>query len=390
MFFDRLVLFVEYALLIKGARRVGKSTIAEEFAKKEFKSYILIDFANTSSAIIDLFDDMYDLDFFFLQLQQFTGIRLYEKESVIIFDEVKISMYPMDFEEFLWAIEDEVSAETIKFLMKNKKPAGNVMHRNLMRVFRLYMLIGGMPQAIETYKEKNNLQLVDETKREIIELYEEDFVKIDGTGLAGDIYNAIPANLSGNASRYILSSAREGTRSEQVRELIPDMLSSHTVNIAYRANNPGVGMSLEKDIGRYKLFTSDVGLFVTLVFKDKKYTENVIYNKLLSDKLDVNLGYVYENIVAQILIAKGNNLFYYTMKSETSNHLYEIDFLISVGDKICPIEVKSGNYRVHKSLDVFCKKFSNRVRDKYVVHTKDYKWENGIHYIPVYMVPFLL
>lgn len=433
MFYDRLVLFVEYALLIKGARRVGKSTIAEEFAKKEFKSYILIDFANTSSAIIDLFDDMYDLDFFFLQLQQFTGIRLYEKESVIIFDEVqllpkarqaikylvadgrykyietgslisikkntmdilisseehKISMYPMDFEEFLWAIEDEVSAETIKFFMKNKKPAGNVMHRNLMRVFRLYMLIGGMPQAIETYKEKNNLQLVDETKREIIELYEEDFVKIDGTGLAGDIYNAITANLSGNASRYILSSAREGTRSEQVRELIPDMLSSHTVNIAYRANNPGVGMSLEKDIGRYKLFTSDVGLFVTLVFKDKKYTENVIYNKLLLDKLDVNLGYVYENIVAQILIAKGNNLFYYTMKSETSNHLYEIDFLISVGDKICPIEVKSGNYRVHKSLDVFCKKFSNRVRDKYVVHTKDYKWENGIHYIPVYMVPFL-
>lgn len=433
MFYDMLVLFVEYALLIKGARRVGKSTIAEEFAKKEFKSYILIDFANTSSAIIDLFDDMYDLDFFFLQLQQFTGIRLYEKESVIIFDEVqllpkarqaikylvadgrykyietgslisikkntmdilisseehKISMYPMDFEEFLWAIEDEVSAETIKFFMKNKKPAGNVMHRNLMRVFRLYMLIGGMPQAIETYKEKNNLQLVDETKREIIELYEEDFVKIDGTGLAGDIYNAITANLSGNASRYILSSAREGTRSEQVRELIPDMLSSHTVNIAYRANNPGVGMSLEKDIGRYKLFTSDVGLFVTLVFKYKKYTENVIYNKLLLDKLDVNLGYVYENIVAQILIAKGNNLFYYTMKSETSNHLYEIDFLISVGDKICPIEVKSGNYRVHKSLDVFCKKFSNRVRDKYVVHTKDYKWENGIHYIPVYMVPFL-
>ena len=325
----------------------------------------------------------------YIETGSLISIKKNTMDILISSEEHKISMYPMDFEEFLWAIEDEVSAETIKFLMKNKKPSGNVMHRNLMRVFRLYMLIGGMPQAIETYKEKNNLQLVDETKREIIELYEEDFVKIDGTGLAGDIYNAIPANLSGNASRYILSSAREGTRSEQVRELIPDMLSSHTVNIAYRANNPGVGMSLEKDIGRYKLFTSDVGLFVTLVFKDKKYTENVIYNKLLLDKLDVNLGYVYENIVAQILIAKGNNLFYYTMKSETSNHLYEIDFLISVGDKICPIEVKSGNYRVHKSLDVFCKKFSNRVRDKYVVHTKDYKWENGIHYIPVYMVPFL-
>ena len=423
----------KYALLIKGARRVGKSTIAEEFAKNEFKSYILIDFAHTSKEIIGLFDDTYNLDFFFLQLQQLTGIRLYEKESVIIFDEVqllpkarqaikylvadgrykyietgsllsikkntkdilipseehKISMYPMDFEEFLWAIGDEITAETIKILLKNKKAAGNALHRNLMRIFRLYMLIGGMPQAIEAYIEQNNLQAVDEVKREIVDLYEEDFIKIDGTGLAGDIYDAIPANLSGNASRYVLSNAREGTRSEQVRELIPDMLSSFTVNIAYHANNPGVGMSLEKDAGRYKLFSSDVGLFVTLAFKDKKYTENVIYNKLLSDKLEANLGYVYENVVSQMLIAKGNNLFYYTMENETSNHLYEIDFLVSVRDKICPIEVKSGNYRSHKSLDVFCDKFSSRISEKYVVHTKDYKWENGIHYIPVYMVPFL-
>lgn len=423
----------KYALLIKGARRVGKSTIAEEFAKNEFKSYILIDFAHTSKEIIELFDDTYDLDFFFLKLQQLTGVRLYKNESVIIFDEVqllpkarqaikylvadgrykyietgsllsikkntrdilipseehKISMYPMDFEEFLWAVGDDITADTIKMLLKNKKAAGNAMHRNLMRIFRLYMLIGGMPQAVETYLEQNNLQMVDETKREIIDLYEEDFTKLDGTGLAGDIYDSIPASLSGNASRYVLSNAREGTRAEQVRELIPDMLSSFTVNIAYHANNPGVGMSLTKDAGRYKLFLSDVGLFVTLAFKDKNYTDNVIYNKLLSDKLDANLGYIYENVVAQMLTAKGNNLFYYTMDSDTSNHLYEIDFLISVRDKICPIEVKSGNYRSHKSLDVFCDKFSNRISDKYVVHTKDYKGENGINYIPVYMVPFL-
>lgn len=217
----------------------------------------------------------------------------------------------------------------------------------------MYMLVGGMPQAIETYIEENNLQVVDEVKREIVDLYEEDFVKIDGTGLAGDIYDAIPANLSSNASRYVLANAREGVRSSQVRELIPDMLSSFTVNIAYHANDPGAGMSLAKDTSRYKLFASDVGLFVTLAFKDKDYTENVIYNKLLSDKLDANLGYVYENVVAQILLAKGNNLFYYTMESDTSHHLYEIDFLISKGDKISPIEVKSGNYRSHKSLDVF-------------------------------------
>ena len=423
----------KYALLVKGARRVGKSTIVEEFAKKEFKSYIMIDFAHVSKDIKDLFEDTYDLDFFFLQLQQLSGTKLYEKESVIIFDEVqlhpkarqaikylvadgrykyietgsllsikkntkdilipseehKISMYPMDFEEFLWAIGDEVSIETIRTLLEKKRPAGNAIHRNLMRFFRLYMLIGGMPQAVETYLEKNNLQAVDEIKREIVDLYEEDFTKIDASGLAGDIYDAIPANLSSNASRYILSNAREGTRSERVRDLLPDILSSYTVNIAYHANNPAVGMALEKDVGKYKLFTSDVGLFVTLAFRDKKYVENIIYNKLLSDKLEANLGYVYENVVAQMLIAKGNNLFYYTMGNNSSNHLYEIDFLISAGNKICPIEVKSGNYRCHKSLDQFCDKFGSRIGNKYLVHTKDYKWENGINYIPVYMLPFL-
>ena len=423
----------KYALLVKGARRVGKSTIVEEFAKKEFKSYIMIDFAHVSKDIKDLFEDTYDLDFFFLQLQQLSGTKLYEKESVIIFDEVqllpkarqaikylvadgrykyietgsllsikkntkdilipseehKISMYPMDFEEFLWAIGDEVSIETIKILLEKKRPAGNAIHRNLMRIFRLYMLIGGMPQAVETYLEKNNLQEVDEIKREIVDLYEEDFTKIDASGLAGDIYDAIPANLSSNASRYILSNAREGTRSERVLDLLPDILSSYTVNIAYHANNPAVGMALEKDVGRYKLFTSDVGLFVTLTFRDKNYVENIIYNKLLSDKLEANLGYVYENAVAQILVAKGNNLFYYTMGNNSSNHLYEIDFLISTGNKVCPIEVKSGNYRCHKSLDQFCDKFRSRIGNKYLVHTKDYKWENGINYIPVYMLPFL-
>ena len=423
----------KYALLVKGARRVGKSTIVEEFAKKEFKSYIMIDFAHVSKDIKDLFEDTYDLDFFFLQLQQLSGTKLYEKESVIIFDEVqllpkarqaikylvadgrykyietgsllsikkntkdilipseehKISMYPMDFEEFLWAIGDEVSIETIRILLEKKRPAGNAIHRNLMRVFRLYMLIGGMPQAVETYLEKNNLQAVDEIKREIVDLYEEDFTKIDASGLAGDIYDAIPANLSSNASRYILSNAREGTRSERVRDLLPDILSSYTVNIAYHANNPAVGMALEKDVGKYKLFTSDVGLFVTLAFRDKNYVENIIYNKLLSDKLEANLGYVYENAVAQMLVAKGNNLFYYTMGNNSSNHLYEIDFLISAGNKICPIEVKSGNYRCHKSLDQFCEKFRSRIGNKYLVHTKDYKWENGINYIPVYMLPFL-
>ena len=423
----------KYSLLIKGARRVGKSTIAKEFAKKEFKSYILIDFAHASKAIIELFEDMYDLDMFFLKLQQFSKTRLYENESVIIFDEIqlcpkarqaikylvadgryryietgsllslrrntqdilipseeyKISMYPMDYEEFLWAIGDNVTADTIRLLLETKKSAGNSMHRELMRIFRLYMLIGGMPQAIETYLEKKNLCSVDETKRAIVDLYEEDFTKIDGTGLAGDIYDSIPASLTGNNSRYVYSYAKKGTRSEQIHRLIPDILSSYTVNIAYHSNNPGVGMALEKDTERFKLFTSDIGLFITLSYKDKDFTENLIYDKLLSDKLDANLGYVYENAVAQILVAKGNNLFYYTEKSETSNHLHEIDFLLSSGTKICPIEVKSGNYKTFKSFDDFCNKFSSRIGEKYIVHTKDYKRENGVTFIPVYMLPFL-
>ena len=422
-----------YALLIKGARRVGKSTIAEEFARNEFRSYIMIDFAHTSKDIINLFDDTYDLDFFFLQLQQLSGVRLYDNESVIILDEIqlcpkarqaikylvadgrykyietgsllsirkntkdilipseehKISMYPMDFEEFLWAIGDEITADTIKILYKNKKTAGNAMHRNLMRIFRLYMLIGGMPQAVEAYLEYNNLEEVDSVKREIIDLYEEDFVKIDNTGLAGSIYDAIPASLSSNASRYVLSNVKEGTRYNKVQTLIPDMLSSYTVNIAYHANNPDIGMSLEKNLDKYKLFTSDTGLFITLVFKDKDYTENIIYNKLLTDSLGTNLGYVYENVVSQMLVAKGNNLFYYTMPSETSNHLYEIDFLTTKEGKINPIEVKSGNYRTHTSLDVFSNKYSDRIKERYVIHTKDYEWKNGIHYLPVYMVPFI-
>lgn len=423
----------KYALLVRGARRVGKSTIVEEFAKNEYKSYILIDFAHTSKEILQLFDDTYNLDFFFLQLQQLTGKRLFVHDSVIIFDEVqlkpearqaikylvadgrysyietgsllsikkntkdilipseehKVSMYPMDFEEFLWAIGDFVTADTIKALWNMKKPAGSAMHRNLMRIFRLYMLIGGMPQAVEIYLNENNLQMVDEVKREIIELYEEDFIKIDSTGMAGDIYDAIPSNLSGNASRYVMATAREGARADQARKRIPDMLSSYTVNIAYHANDPGAGMSLSKDSGRYKLYTSDTGLFITLGFKDKKYTDNVIYNKLLSDKLEANLGYVYENIVSQMLTFKGNRLFYYTMESNTSHHLYEIDFLLSDGNKVNPIEVKSGNYRSHRSLDEFCQKYSGRIRERLLIHTKDYKREHSVSYIPVYMVPFI-
>ncbi|MDO4772706.1 MAG: AAA family ATPase [Bacillota bacterium] len=421
------------ALLIKGARRVGKSTVAEQFAQNEYERYILIDFAKASAEVKALFDDISDLDYFFLQLQIFTGVQLIERKSLIIFDEVqmlpaarqaikhlvkdgrydyletgsllsikkntkdivipseetKITMFPMDYEEFRWTLGDNVTSSLIAKALKERKALGDGVNRKLMRDFRLYMLIGGMPQAVATYLETNNFSKVDSKKREIIELYEEDFKGFDSTGRASRIFSAIPAELSKNAARYQISSVDAHSRVNRVAETIEDLLDSMTVNIAFHADDPNVGMALTKDLDRYKLFLADTGLFVTLAFKDKDFTENIIYERILADKLPANMGYVYENAVAQILRTSGNELYYYTMPSETSNRNYEIDFLLSRGGKICPIEVKSSGYKTHKSLDVFCEKFSRRIGEKYLVYTKDLRFENGITMLPVYMLPFL-
>jgi len=421
------------ALLIKGARRVGKSTIAEEFARNEYETYIKIDFSNVSTEINNLFNDMSDLNYFFLQLQFFTNIQLHERKSVIIFDEIQLQplarqaikhlvkdhrydyietgslisirkniqgivipseetrlvMQPLDYEEFRWALGDTTTSNLIRVACEKKMPLGDAVNRKLMRDFRLYMLIGGMPQVINEYLDTNNFRMVDEVKRDIIDLYEEDFRKIDRTGRAALLFDAIPAQLNSNASRYQVSSVDSNLRVDAIQEVIADMLDSMTINIAYHANNPRVGMSLKKDNSRYKLFLADTGLFITLAFKDKDFTENIIYEKLLSDKMSANLGYVYENMIAQILKALGHELFYYTMPSETSNHLYEIDFILSKKNKICPIEVKSSGYKTHKSLDVFSEKYSDRILEKYLVYTKDLKKDTDITCLPIYMAPYL-
>lgn len=421
------------ALLIKGARRVGKSTIAEEFARNEYKSYILIDFSIASREVNDLFRHISDLNYFFMRLQVIYNVNLVERQSVIIFDEVqiqplarqaikhlvkdgrydyietgsllsirkniqnivipseetRINMYPLDYEEFRWALGDNVSIPLLKETFEKKRPLGDDLNRRLMRDFRLYMLVGGMPQAVNEYLETNNLSMVDQVKRSIIELYEEDFRKIDPKGRASMLFDAIPGELNKNSSRYQVSSVVEGRRTSDIEELIADMQDSMTVNIAFHANDPNVGMSLNKDISRYKLFLSDTGLFVALAFKDKSFTENVIYQKLLSDKLSTNLGYVYENVIAQILRANGNELFYYTFPSETSNHNYEVDFLLTKGNKIQPIEVKSSGYKTHASLDKFIDKYSDRVSDKYLLYTKDLYKDKDILCLPIYMSIFL-
>lgn len=422
------------ALLIKGARRVGKSTLAKEFAKHEYDSFIAIDFAKCSKEVRDLFDDISDPDYIFMRLQMMYKVTLRPRASVIIFDEVQkcpnarqaikylvedgrydyietgsllsikqnvkgiiipseedeLTLNPLDYEEFKWALGDEVSIPMLRQFFEKRKSMGDEANRNLMRDFRLYMLVGGMPQAVKTYLETKNMGRVDQAKRRIIRLYEKDFIKIDPSGMASKLFMAIPSELTRNASRYTVNAPTDGDgRHDRLMEVIFDMQDSMVVNMAYHANDPNVGMALHKDTERYKMFMADTGLFITLAFWDKKFTENIIYEKLLSDKLSADLGYVYENIVAQMLKANGHELYYYTWPSETSNHLYEVDFLLSNGTKIDPIEVKSSGYKTHKSLDLFCDKFSSRVNKRYLIYTKDLRKEENITYLPVYMTQFL-
>ena len=423
----------ETALLIQGARRIGKSTIAEEFARKEYKSYILIDFSKVSKEVRDLFNDVSDLNYILLRLQFIFQVELYERKSVIIFDEVqlqplarqaikhlvkdgrydyietgslisvrsksrniiipseetKIDMFPMDFEEFRWALGDKATIPLLRKAFESKTALGDAVHRKLMRDIRLYMLVGGMPQAVSAYIKTNNFMAVDRVKRDIIALYEEDFIKLDNSGRAKAMYNAIPAQLSRNTSRYQIGNAVPDEKIDRVINIIKDMEDSMTTNIAFHTDDPNIGLALTKNQKYYKKYTSDTGLFVTLAFMDSDVTENVIYEKLLSDKLSTNLGYVYENLIAQMLRATGKNLFYHTIPYAEGKKYYEVDFIITDKHKISPIEVKSSGYKSHKSLDEFSTKYSERITNKYVIYTKDYKREGGVEYIPVYMTLFL-
>lgn len=421
------------ALLIEGARRIGKSTIVEEFARNEYRSYVLIDFADASTDVRALFDDVSDLNFIFLQLQLRYGVQLFERESLIVFDEVqlcprarqairalvkdgrydyvetgslvsirqntrdiripseerKLQMRPMDFEEFRWAQGDEATVQLLGNAFSSRTSLGDQMNRKLMRDFRLYMLVGGMPQAVSEYLETNNLQVVDEVKRDIINLYEEDFHKISPSGVLSMLFDAIPAQLSKKASRYQVSSVLANKQASGILEEIAQLRESKTVLAAYHTNDLNVGMSASADLEKFKLYLADTGLFVTLAFKDSAFTDNAIYQALLSDKLPANLGMVYENAVAQELVAQGHELFYHTWEKEGSKRNYEIDFLVPNGKKICPVEVKSSRYKTHASLDAFSGRFASRIGKQYLVYTKDLRQDGGVTCIPTYMARFM-
>ncbi len=420
------------ALLIEGARRVGKSTIVRQFAQNEYRSAIVIDFNFVTEEVLGYFEYLDNLELLFLRLQDYYNTQLFERESVIVFDEIqrcpaarqaikylvqdgrfdyietgslisirqntqhitipseehRIELLPLDYEEFLWAIGKPSGLNILRKFYEKRTPIGDAGHRKNMRDLRLYMLVGGMPQAICTYIETNNLQQVDTTKREILELYADDLLKIDPTQKLSRLFLAIPSQLSKNGARYAPTTVIDGVPSDKMDELLQQLEDSKTIYMSFHANDPNVGMALHADYKRFKIFLCDTGLFVTLAFWDKDYTENTLYQKLLSDKLSVNLGYVYENLVAQMLRAMGDKLFYYTFPKD-AKHNYEIDFLVTRGNKLVPIEVKSSNYKTHGSIDAFSEKFSSRIGTSVLLHTKDLAHEKSLWMLPIYMTPMI-
>ena len=417
-----------YACLLEGARRVGKTTIAEEFARNEYESYILIDFADITPELLDVFRDISNRDLFFLKLQTETGIPLFERKSVIIFDEIqffpkvrqaikylvkdgrydyietgslisikknvkdilipseehRIKVYPMDYEEFLWATGK--SPEILRAGYESKVAMGNSLNTKLMRDFRIYMAVGGMPQAVERYIETNNLEETDAVKREILDLYSDDLKKIDPSGRLSDIYSSVPAQLSLKKKRFVITKAIGKRKTSKDEERLFDLIDSGIVLPCYNVAQPSPTLSQERKTDDFKLYLSDIGLFVSLIFRSSAD----IYRKLLSDKLPANLGYLYENVVAQALVSQGRKLFYHSWKKADSTHSYEIDFLLSSSSKIIPLEVKSSSVRNHESMVAFCEKYSSIVGRRILFSQKDLGKDGAIELMPVYLLPFFL
>ncbi len=425
------------ALLIDGARRVGKSYIAEEFAKHEYQSYILIDFGKAPQDVLDLFiHDSSNLDLFFAKLSAFYATTLYKRNSLIIFDEVQqfprarqlikylvadgrfdyletgslirlkknvqdiiipseeehIEMFPMDFEEFLWAMGDEVTVPLIRTCFERKTPLGQALHRKIMNDFRQYVLVGGMPQSVIAYLKEKNFESSDIAKRRILKLYRDDVSKF-AEGYENKVFalfDGIPAQLSKKEKKYKLSSISKEARFRTYEDSFIWLNEAMVVNTCFNATDPNVGLALSADNTTQKCYMGDTGLLITHTFMDTAFTENELYRAILFDELNINEGMIMENIVAQMLRTNGHKLYFYS-RSDTDNrenHI-EIDFLITEGKKIAPVEVKSNNYTSHSSLDKFRKKFSSKIGTSYILYSKDVMIKDGITHLPFYMAMFL-
>ena len=430
------------ALLIDGARRVGKSYIAQEFAKKEYKSYILIDFNRAPAEITDLFVHyLNDLNMFFLYLSNFYGVKLYERESLIIFDEVQLfpkaraaikylvedgrydyvetgslmtikknvadivipseerhmKMYPLDFEEFLWALDNDTLMDFIRLCFEEKKPMGQVLHRKTMDYFRQYLIVGGMPQAVKTYRDSHDFDQVDRVKRDILELYRADIIKhAEGYQMkVAQIFDDIPAQLQKHDTKFKFSSLKKEARFREYEDALFWLSDAMITNICYNSTAPNIGLKLNMDRMTLKCYMADTGLLISHAFDENGLVSEEIYKKLLFDKLEVNKGMIMENIVAQMLTASGHKLYFYSNPSRDDASLrMEIDFLtakskISNRHNISPIEVKSSKNYTLTSLRKFKEKYKEQLHIPYVLHPNDLKEEDGILFLPLYMTPLI-
>ena len=425
------------AMMIDGARRVGKSYIAEEFAKAEYRSYILIDFGRAPKDVLDLFvNDSADLDIFFAKLAAFYSTVLYKRESLVIFDEVQqyprarqlikylvadgrfdyletgslirlkknvqdiiipseedhVEMFPLDFEEFLWAMGDEASYPFIRHCFETLTPLGQALHRKIMNDFRQYILVGGMPQSVLAYINGKNFEASDVVKRRILKLYRDDVAKF-AAGYEDKVFavfDNIPGQLSKKEKKYKLSSLGEKARFRSYEDSFVWLNEAMIVNACFNATDPNVGLALSADNSTQKCYMADTGLLVTHTFKDGKFTDNELYKAILFDKLSINEGMLMENVVAQMLRCKRERLYFYSRSDnlKRENHM-EIDFVISEGKKVAPIEVKSGNYRSHASLDKFRRHFASVIGSSYILYTKDVMVKDSIIHLPLYMAGLL-
>ena len=430
------------ALLIDGARRVGKSYIAKEFAEAEYKSYILIDFNRAPKEVVDLFENyLNDLDTLFMYLSNFYGTKLYERETLIILDEVQlcprarsaikylvadgrydyletgslmtikknvkdilipseeehIKMYPLDFEEFLWALDNDMLMPFIRNCYEKKQPMGQALHRKAMDYFRQYMIVGGMPQAVERYVQTRDFDSVDRVKRSILELYRADIVKhAEGYEMKVEqIFDDIPAQLQKHDKKFKLSSLKKEARFRDYEDAMFWLSDAMIMNVCYNSTAPSIGLKLNMDRMTLKCYMADTGLLISHALEENGIVSEEIYKKLLFDKLEVNKGMIVENIVAQMLVASGHKLYFYANASRDDvMERMEIDFLIAKSKisnrhNISPIEVKSSKNYTLRSLQKFKSKFDEQTHIPYVIHPGDYKEENGIVYLPLYMTPLL-
>lgn len=428
------------AVLLEGARRIGKSTIVEEFAKREYDDYMILDFAKENKDIKNNFiENIDDMDTFFRNLFLLKGRSLKGKRCVLIFDEVqlfplarqaikylvadgryeyietgslisirknvkdilipseeyRIKMYPMDFEEYLWAIGDDVTYTAIKNAFEKRKALGDAVHRKIMKVFRTYMAVGGMPQAVDAYVNGKMFAQIDFVKRNILQLYEEDLVKYDTDNRekASVIYKTIPEQLENKNSHFKFSLVDKNARYQNYVDAVSFIAESMIGNECINVTKPEVALELFSDRSNFKLYMGDTGLLVTRIMKNRDKTDENLYKALIIDDLGINQGMILENVVAQMLKASGHELYFheylYKPEGNEKEKKYEIDFITVKNKKICPIEVKSSNYKSHKSFDYLLTKYQLKMEDRYIIYTKDLKYEDGITYIPVYMTPFI-